>query len=98
RSLADRADDERRYLRGRCAARRNGMRRLRTSCCAAGGCWTATEAAEQWLVGVIFHRGVYLSFRGEPVVSSTVYGRFVPQATLSRRSKPSLFDYLVGAG
>src|SRR5215467_8354321 len=27
---------------------------------------------------VIFHRGVYVSFRCEPVVRSTVYGRFVP--------------------
>src|SRR5262245_66002258 len=28
--------------------------------------------------GIIIHRGVYVSFRGEPVVRSTVYGRFAP--------------------
>src|SRR5262249_3603232 len=29
-------------------------------------------------VGVSFHRGVYVSFRGEPVASVTVYGRVAP--------------------
>src|SRR5262245_32546619 len=36
---------------------------------------------------VIFHRGVYVSFRREPVVRSTVNGRFVPTTVVSRCHK-----------
>jgi hypothetical protein len=36
--------------------------------------------------GVIFHRGVYVSFRSEPVVGSTVYGRIVPDLSLCQHT------------